>query len=86
MAKIYSIYETKSRFSEILRQVKAGKEVIVSERGTIIAKIIPFQDITNFEANFHNLVQSGQILSKGKNSFQEGSGAKKGALERFLRE
>ena len=86
MAKVYSIYETKSRLSEILRQVKTGKEVIVSERGTMIAKIIPFREELNFETKFQNLVQSGQILPRTKNLFTEGSSVTKGAVERFLEE
>ena len=42
MQKSYSIYETKSKFSEILRAVKSGKRIVVSERGKPIAEIVPF--------------------------------------------
>ena len=37
-----AISELKTSLSEILTHVKAGEEVVVRERGTPIAKIIPF--------------------------------------------
>ena len=39
MALSYSIYEAKARFSEIIRQVRNGKNVIVSFRGKPVAEI-----------------------------------------------
>ena len=39
----YSTYEAKSRFSEVLRQVRAGKTITVSYRGEPVAEIRPLQ-------------------------------------------
>lgn len=39
----YSIYDAKSRFSEVLRQVKARREIIITERGKRIARIVPYE-------------------------------------------
>ena len=39
----YSTYEAKARFSEVLRQVRAGKTITVSYRGEPVAEIRPIQ-------------------------------------------
>ena len=87
MSHAYSIYETKTRFSEILRIVKSGKEVIVNERGHSIARILPFKKPDNLQEHWDFLCQAGQIIettvSKKDFSPQRYS---KGALKRFLEE
>ncbi|MEI6805930.1 MAG: type II toxin-antitoxin system prevent-host-death family antitoxin [Myxococcaceae bacterium] len=87
MSHAYSIYETKARFSEILRMVKAGKEVIVNERGHSIARILPFKKPDNLQEHWDWLCSSGQILKTNiaKKDFSPQKQAK-GALERFLKE
>ena len=58
MQRSYSIYETKAKLSEILRVVKSGKKVIVCERGTPIAEIIPFAGGELFKLTPQKLDQS----------------------------
>ena len=41
MADTYSTYEAKSRFSEIMRRVRAGKRVVISYHGEPVAEITP---------------------------------------------
>ena len=41
MAITYSTYEAKSRFSEVIRQVREGNTVTVSYRGVPVAEIRP---------------------------------------------
>jgi prevent-host-death family protein len=43
MATILSVRELKSSLREILRRVKAGESILVTERGTPIARIIPVE-------------------------------------------
>jgi prevent-host-death family protein len=43
VSDIYSTYEAKARFSEILRKVRAGRRVRISYRGEEIAEIAPIQ-------------------------------------------
>jgi prevent-host-death family protein len=43
MATTLSIRELKSSLREILRRVKAGESILVTERGTPIARIIPVE-------------------------------------------
>lgn len=84
MSRAYSVYETKTKLSEILRLVKSGKEVIVNERGHPIAKILPFEVISDLETRWTQLVSSGQIQEAASAEPFEIHQAKKGALERFL--
>lgn len=44
MAIIYSVYEAKARFSEVIRQVRDGKTVTVSYRGEPVAEIRAIED------------------------------------------
>ena len=39
----YSTYEAKARFSEVLRQVRAGTTVTVTYRGEPVAEIRPIE-------------------------------------------
>lgn len=41
MAVIYSTYEAKARFSEVMRKVRAGQRVIIAYRGEPVAEISP---------------------------------------------
>lgn len=41
MSKVYSTYEAKSRFSEIIRQVRGGQVARVSYHGREVAEIRP---------------------------------------------
>ena len=43
MAITYSTYEAKARFSEVLRQVRAGETVTVTYRGEPVAEIQPIR-------------------------------------------
>lgn len=86
MAKRYSIYEAKAHFSELLRRVKNGAEVTVTERGTPIAKVIPFAAQESFEERLQALSRSGQIIPRSKRGFHFSGRAVAGALKRFLDE
>lgn len=39
MARTYSIYEAKARFSEVIREVREGENVTVTYRGEPVAEI-----------------------------------------------
>ena len=41
MAEVYSTYEAKARFSELLRKVRSGKRVVIAYHGEEIAEIRP---------------------------------------------
>lgn len=94
----YSIYETKARLSEVLRIVKTRREVVITERGKPIAKIVPFteDETESLDQRIDRLIASGQIVparvAPGEDlppvrKRQSGSGRKDPqALARFLKE
>lgn len=43
MAAVYSTYEAKAKLSEILRQVRQGKTVVISHRGEPVARVCPVE-------------------------------------------
>ena len=85
MAKTYSTYEAKARFSEIIRKVRQGKHVYISYRGREVAEIRPLQKKESLEERLRRLEERGVIgprtTPKGK---LEPIVDRPGALERFL--
>ncbi len=43
MSRTFSIYEAKAKLSEIIRLVKSRHDVIVTERGVPVARIVPYR-------------------------------------------
>lgn len=39
----FNIYQAKTLFSELLRRVRAGEEIVIADAGEPIAKLIPFR-------------------------------------------
>jgi prevent-host-death family protein len=60
----YSVYETKARLSEVLRIVKTRREVVITERGKPIAKIVPIddEDTESIDKRIERLIASGQLV------------------------
>lgn len=84
MSQAYSIYDTKAHLSKILRKVKGGEEVVITERGVPIGKIIPFKKETTFEERFQSLVDQGIIIPRTSHTFPKGGAKRPGGLKRFL--
>lgn len=86
MAHQYSIYEAKAKFSELLRRVKAGREVTVTERGQPVAKVVPFPQRQTLPQRLMELESLNNLIPRRRKKI-EGSGEKiPGGLERFLKE
>lgn len=83
MTLSFSIYQTKARLSELLRLVKNGRELTVTERGEPIAKLVPFHESDNPEKHMLDLAASGKIRLGKHKPFKVGKKIK-GALGRFL--
>lgn len=84
MARTYSIYEAKTRLSELLRIVKSGSEVIVMERGKAIAKVVPFMQEGDFSTRLQSLEESGLLISGSRESMPDSPKRVAGGLQRFL--
>lgn len=86
MGLLYSTYEAKARFSEILRQVRRGKTVTVSYRGEPVAEIRSITpDRETLDQRLDDLTRRGIIVPSGQpreplRMLQR----RPGALRRFL--
>ncbi len=56
------VRELKQNASQVLARVKAGETVEVTERGTAVAIITPYESISSYE----RLVGSGDLLPGGQ--------------------
>ena len=62
MPHAYSLYEAKAKFSEVIRQVRAGKRVLISYRGKNIAEIAPLEPAkSSFEERLERLEKEGVL-------------------------
>lgn len=88
MPTIYSTYEAKARFSEILRQVRAGKTIMVSYRGKPVAEIRPIApEPTTIEERLEELERRGVLVRSTAPAEPITTVARRpGALKRFLAE
>jgi prevent-host-death family protein len=85
VTKIYSTYEAKARFSEVLRQVRLGSSVLVSYRGQAVAEIRPVEPGDSTEGRLRNLESRGVIGKMTSVSTElRPILRRRGALDRFL--
>ncbi len=85
MAKVYSTYEAKAKFSEILRQVREGKTVTISYHGEPVAEIRPIRMKQTLEERFQELRARGVITpARGPRKPFKPVAHVPGALQRFL--
>jgi prevent-host-death family protein len=86
MTKIYSTWEAKTKFSEIVRKVREGETVYVAYRGERVAEIRPVsRDELPLEERIENLVRSGVVTRAAEAPPGMKSLARRpGALARFM--
>jgi len=87
-----SISQLKARLSEHIRRVKAGEEVVVTERGRAVAVLSPVPPSRSGEAELDALVESGLVRrakrrpSQGFWELSRGRDPEGAALGSLLRE
>jgi prevent-host-death family protein len=65
--KTTAISELKAHLSDYLKQVKSGNEVLVTDRGKPVARIVPISNKTGFRGSFSRMEKEGLIkLGSGK--------------------
>lgn len=86
MALTYSTYEAKARFSEVLRQVRAGETVTVTYRGEPVAEIQPIRTRPRTtEQRLDELERRGELVPPtGPPEPFRAVMDRPGALEQFL--
>jgi prevent-host-death family protein len=87
MSEVYSTYEAKSRFSEIIRKVRAGKRIVIAYRGEQIAEIRPLAaPPADLEERLRELERDGIITrAADRRTAWKPLARRPGALRRFLR-
>jgi prevent-host-death family protein len=84
MSRSYSVYEAKAKLSELLRQVKKGKHLVVTERGIPIAKVVPYAEDESISDRIDDLKSAGMI-GEAKGGWKNLKGVSRpGGLNRFL--
>ena len=88
MSDIYSVYDAKARFSEVIRKVREGKTVHVSYHGETVAEIRPVDRAdTELGRRLRLLEGMGVIVGEGDaEAHLEPLEKRPGALARFLDE
>ena len=88
MSVIYSTYEAKARFSEVLRLVRSGTPVTVSCRGEPVAEIRPIaQSPRTIAERLSELEERGVLVRSHEPRKPLAAVARRaGALDRFLAE
>ena len=85
MARPYPVHEAKAKLSEILRRVKQGRSVTISERGREVARVVPIEPPLNLAARLDALEHEGVVVpGNGAASRIRPIAEKRGALRRFL--
>ena len=59
--KHVAISELKAKLSEHLDAVKAGEEIVVTDRGRPVARLLPAADHGQLEARVEELVRAGRL-------------------------
>jgi prevent-host-death family protein len=84
--RAYPVHEAKAKLSEILRKVKQGRSVTISERGREIARIVPIERATDLPSRLEELARDGDLLRREPAGRIRPLARRPGALRRFLRE
>lgn len=85
MREAYSIYAAKTYFSELVRKVKQGVEIIIKERGVPVGKLVPFPKQESFAQRIKGLAARGRIIQAQTSLVPKGIKTP-GGLKRFLEE
>ena len=86
MARAYPVYEAKAKLSEILRRVKRGRSVTISDRGTEVARVVPVAPPADLRTRLEQLERQGVVVpAAGRGSAIRPLAHVPGALRRFLR-
>lgn len=87
MKLVYSVYEAKARLSEILRAVRDGRRITITDRGRQVARVVPVAAGEDLEERLQDLQAAGVLTqpSPGAELPPDNLAAPRpGALDRFL--
>jgi prevent-host-death family protein len=61
MKRTATVAHLKARLSEYLRLVKAGREIVVTERGVPVARLLPLDDVERKSSRRLRLARDGAL-------------------------
>lgn len=90
MKRTTSVVQLKARLSEYLRIVKAGHEVVITERGVPVARVVPLDETERKSTRRARLARAG-LLKAGRGKLpkwflQAPAGEPSGVLDALLAE
>ncbi len=90
MKRTTNVVQLKARLSEYLRMVKAGHEVVVTERGVPVARVVPLDEAERKSTRRARLARAG-LLKAGRGRLPKWfldppKGASSGVLDALLAE
>ena len=85
MSRPYPVHEAKAKLSAILRRVKRGRSVTISERGRIIARVVPIERPRDLPSRLRQMEAYGVLVRRPKRPGAIRPLARRpGGLRRFL--
>lgn len=85
MSRSYPVHEAKAKLSEILRKVKRGRAVVISDRGREVARVVPIGTPKALGERIVRLEEEGALLPRdGSAMLIRPITRRRGALRRFL--
>jgi prevent-host-death family protein len=86
MGHVYSTYEAKAKFSEVMRKVRAGQRVVIAYRGDEIAEIRSIASADKTLADSLARLEDQGLLGRARKPIGKlrPLAKKPGALARFL--
>jgi len=86
MKRIYSTWEAKARFSEVLRQVRLGDRAVITWHGKEIVEIVAIDSAESpIDSRLATLERDGVLVSPERPRRPlRGLASRSGALDRFL--
>ena len=88
MRDTYSLYEAKTKLSEIVRMVREGRHITVTLRGEPVVEMRPVAKTkSGFKARIEDLTRRGVLVPPSSRTAKiEAVARRPGALKRFLDE
>jgi prevent-host-death family protein len=81
----YSTYDAKARFSELMRQVREGRSVLITYHGKPVAELRPLPTAEGLESRVRRLRASGRVVGGDQRPAHFPALVKRaGAARRFL--
>ena len=81
---VYSTYEAKAHFSEVLRRVREGRTITVTYQGEPVAEIRPLDRAGGTRARMEWLRRRGALKDAPGRAMLAPVARRPGALDRFL--